>query len=120
MNEPSAPAPGDFREICHLAHHHAIGRLLGGLRAESLMRPVSAPLAPGTMLDEAARAIVASGFKGLARGRRRRPPAGAAPAQGFPRGPGPGGAPVSLPEYFRKMGGTTRGSRPGAPRRSSP
>ncbi len=39
-------------------------------------------------------------------------PARAAPAQGLPRGPGPGGAPVSLPEYFRKMGGTTRGSPP--------
>lgn len=57
--------PGDFREIYHLAHHHAIDRLLGGLRAVSLMRPVAAPLATGTMLDEAARAIVASGFKGL-------------------------------------------------------
>jgi CBS-domain-containing membrane protein len=57
--------PGDFREIYHLAHHHAIDRLLGGLRAGGLMRPVAVPLAPGMMLDEAARTLVASGFKAL-------------------------------------------------------
>lgn len=56
---------GDFREIYHLAHRHAVDRLLGGLRAEGLMRPVPKPLAPATMLDEAARALVASGFKAL-------------------------------------------------------
>jgi CBS-domain-containing membrane protein len=55
----------DFREVYHLAHRHATDRLLGGLRAGSLMRPVAAPLPPGMMLDEAARAIVASGYKGL-------------------------------------------------------
>ena len=55
---------GDFRELYHLAHRHAIDRLLGGLRAQALMRPVAA-LAPGMMLDEAARALVASGVKAM-------------------------------------------------------
>jgi CBS-domain-containing membrane protein len=55
----------DFREVYHLAHHHAVDRLLGGLRAESLMRPVTTPLPPGMMLDVAARTLVASGFKAL-------------------------------------------------------
>jgi len=57
--------PGDFREVYHLAHRHATERLLGGLRAEGLMRPVPAALPPGMMLDEAARTLVASGFKAL-------------------------------------------------------
>ena len=56
---------GDFREVYHLAHRHATDRLLGGLRAEGLMRPVAAPLPPSMMLDEAARTLVASGFKAL-------------------------------------------------------
>lgn len=56
---------GDFREIYHLAHRHAVDRLLAGIRAEALMRPVPTPLAPGMMLDEAARTLVASGFKAL-------------------------------------------------------
>lgn len=56
---------GDFREVYHLAHHHAIDRLLGDLRAENLMRAVATPLAPAIMLDEAARTLVASGFKAL-------------------------------------------------------
>lgn len=55
----------DFRQVFHLAHHHAVDRLLGGLRAETLMRPVPTPLPPGMMLDEAARTLVASGFKAL-------------------------------------------------------
>lgn len=56
---------GDFREIYHLAHRHAVDRLLAGIRAEALMRAVPTPLAPGMMLDEAARTLVASGFKAL-------------------------------------------------------
>lgn len=56
---------GDFREIYHLAHHHAVDRLLRGLRADGLMRAVATPLSPHTMLDEAARTLVASGFKAL-------------------------------------------------------
>jgi len=55
---------GDFRELYHLAYRHAIDRLLGGLQAQALMQPVAA-LAPGMMLDEAARALVASGYKAL-------------------------------------------------------
>ncbi len=55
----------DFREVYHLAHRHATDRLLGRLRAESLMRAVGTPLAPDMMLDAAARTLVASGFKSL-------------------------------------------------------
>lgn len=56
---------GDFREVYELAHRHAADRLLGGLVARRLMRTGIAPLTPGMMLDEAARAIVGSGFKSL-------------------------------------------------------
>ena len=56
---------GDFREVYGFAHRHAAERLLGGLRAERLMRTGVAPLAPGLMLDEAASAIVKSGYKSL-------------------------------------------------------
>lgn len=55
----------DFRQVYHLAHQHAVGRLLAGLRAEGLMRPVARPLLPDMMLDEAARTLVASGHKAL-------------------------------------------------------
>jgi CBS-domain-containing membrane protein len=56
---------GDFREIYRLAHRHATDRLLGRLRAGDLLRAVATPLAPGMMLDAAARTLVASGFKSL-------------------------------------------------------
>lgn len=56
---------GDFREVYHLAHRHATDRLLGRLRAEGLMHPIAAPLTPDMMLGEAARTLVASGFKAL-------------------------------------------------------
>jgi len=56
---------GDFREVYELAHRHAADRLLGGLVARRLMRTGIAPLTPGMMLDEAARAIVRSGYKSL-------------------------------------------------------
>lgn len=55
---------GDFREVYHLAYRHAVERLLAGLRAGALMKPVAA-LAPDVMLDEAARALVAGGHKAL-------------------------------------------------------
>lgn len=55
----------DFKEVYALAHRHAEDRLLGALRAERLMRTAVAPLAPGMMLDEAARALAKSGFKAL-------------------------------------------------------
>lgn len=57
--------PGDFREVYHLALRHAVERLLGGLRARKLMHPVARPLSASMMLDEAARTLVASGFKAL-------------------------------------------------------
>ncbi len=55
----------DFRAIYRLAHRHAIERALGGLRADRLMRVGLTPLEPDMPLDEAARALVASGQKGL-------------------------------------------------------
>lgn len=56
---------GDFREVYEFAHRHAADRLLGGLRAERLMRTGVKRLSPGMMLDEAAREIVQSGCKSL-------------------------------------------------------
>jgi phospholipase/carboxylesterase len=52
----------DFRQIHHIAHHHAVNRLLPGLRAEGLMRPVRAALSPAMIFDEAARTRGTSGF----------------------------------------------------------
>jgi CBS domain-containing membrane protein len=55
----------DFRTIYHLAHHHAVERLLGGFKAGSLMRTGIDPLLADMPLDAAARALVRSGFKAL-------------------------------------------------------
>lgn len=55
----------DFRTIYHLAHRHAVGRLFGNFSAESLMRVGIEPLYPGMHLDEAAKALVRSGYKAL-------------------------------------------------------
>lgn len=55
----------DFREIYHLAHGHALGRLFGNIKAHKLMRTGIEPLAPGMHLDEAAQALVRSGYKAL-------------------------------------------------------
>lgn len=55
----------DFREVYHLAHRHALDRLLGSLRAATLMRADVTPLPPDMPLDEAARRLVRSGYKGL-------------------------------------------------------
>lgn len=55
----------DFRAIYHLAHRHAVERLFGRLRASNLMRGGVPSLSPVTMLDEAAKTLVKSGFKGL-------------------------------------------------------
>jgi CBS domain-containing membrane protein len=55
----------DFRTIYHLAHRHALGRLFGNFRAENLMRAGIEPLLPGMPLDEAAKALVRSGYKAL-------------------------------------------------------
>lgn len=55
----------DFRAIYHLAHAHAVERVLGGIRAGRLMRAGIEPLHPDTPLDEAARLLVARGYQGL-------------------------------------------------------
>ena len=55
----------DFRTIYHLAHRHAVGRLFGNFRAKNLMRAGMAPLHPDMPLDEAAKALVKSGYKAL-------------------------------------------------------
>lgn len=49
----------DFRTIYHLAHCHAVKRLFGGVRAESLMLPV------GASLSSAAELLDRSGHKGM-------------------------------------------------------
>ena len=55
----------DFRTIYHLAHRHAVGRLFGNFRAKNLMRAGMAPLHPDMPLDQAAKALVKSGYKAL-------------------------------------------------------
>lgn len=55
----------DFRIIYHLAHAHAVERLLRGVCARDLMRSGIEPLRPTTPLDEAARALVRQGLKTL-------------------------------------------------------
>ncbi|MGA8864642.1 MAG: CBS domain-containing protein [Gallionella sp.] len=55
----------DFRTIYHLAHRHALDRLFGNFRAGDLMRTGITPLLPDMPLDEAARALVKSGYKAL-------------------------------------------------------
>lgn len=55
----------DFRIIYHLAHRHAMGRLFDNVRVASLMRAEVAPLLAGMPLDEAAQALVRSGYKAL-------------------------------------------------------
>jgi CBS-domain-containing membrane protein len=55
----------DFRAVYHLAHHHAVERLFGRIRARHLMRAGIPSLPPEMMLDEAARTLVRSGCKSL-------------------------------------------------------
>jgi CBS domain-containing membrane protein len=55
----------DFRTIYHLAHHHAAERMVSNFRAENLMRVGIEPLRPDMFLDEAATAMVKSGYKAL-------------------------------------------------------
>jgi len=55
----------DFREVFHLAHAHALDRLLGRTRAASLMRTGFEPVLETTMLDQAARSLATQGLKGL-------------------------------------------------------
>lgn len=56
---------GDFRTIYHLAHHHAVERLFASVTAGNLMRTGIKALLPDMPLDEAARALVRSGYKSL-------------------------------------------------------
>jgi CBS-domain-containing membrane protein len=55
----------DFSAIYHLAHHHAVDRLFGGIRAERLMLSELTPLRDDMHMDEAARSLVMQRFKGL-------------------------------------------------------
>jgi len=55
----------DFREIYHLAHRHAVERLLGRIRAGRMMRKGIEPLQPDIMLDEAAAIMARQGTKCL-------------------------------------------------------
>lgn len=55
----------DFREIYHLAHRHALGRLFGRVRAASLMRVGIEPLRAEMMLDAAAAEMARQRVKGL-------------------------------------------------------
>lgn len=55
----------DFRNIYHLAHHHAVDRVFSEVRAEALMLSGFEPLRLDMRMDEAARSLVAQRFKGL-------------------------------------------------------
>ncbi len=55
----------DFRLIYHLAHANAIDHLLGGITPASLVRRDLAPLGGDLLMDQAARRIAESGYKGL-------------------------------------------------------
>jgi CBS domain-containing membrane protein len=55
----------DFRSIYHLAYHHAVNRIVGGINAGHLMRKVAEPLRPDMTLDIAAQILAQSGFKSL-------------------------------------------------------
>ncbi len=53
----------DFREIYHLAHRHAMGRLFGGIRVGDLMRIGIEPVHPDMALDVAAATLARQGLK---------------------------------------------------------
>lgn len=55
----------DFRTIFHLAHRHAVERLFTRIQARNLMRVGALSLPREMMLDQAARTLVQSGYKGL-------------------------------------------------------
>ncbi len=55
----------DFRDIYHLAHRHALGRIFKSFKAETLVRKVIEPLHSDMHLGEAAKIIICSGFKSL-------------------------------------------------------
>lgn len=55
----------DFRLVYHLAYRHALERLFVGITAGRLMRNSIKPLQPNMMLDQAAKMLADSGYKGL-------------------------------------------------------
>uniref|UniRef100_E6QQM5 CBS domain-containing protein n=1 Tax=mine drainage metagenome TaxID=410659 RepID=E6QQM5_9ZZZZ len=55
----------DFRELYHLAYHHAIERLLTKIQPKNLMRVVNEPLFTDMPLDQAAAILIRSDFKSL-------------------------------------------------------
>ena len=55
----------DFRVLYRLAISHALERLVGGLRAEDLMRPATSPLRTEFSLRKAAGAMVVEASKSL-------------------------------------------------------
>ncbi|MEW5873472.1 MAG: CBS domain-containing protein [Chloroflexota bacterium] len=55
----------DFQVLYHLAHHNAIDRLTGRIRAANLMRTDLTAITTGMTMEEAACKIVASRYKGL-------------------------------------------------------
>lgn len=55
----------DFRTVYHLAHRHAVARLLGNFRAKNIMRVGFQPLRGDMSLVAAAKALVAVGYKAL-------------------------------------------------------
>lgn len=55
----------DFRDIYHLAHRHASGRIFKNFKAETLIRKGIEPLHPGMHLDDAAKTIIRAGLKSL-------------------------------------------------------
>ncbi len=55
----------DFRELYHLAYHHAIERLLTKIQPKNLMRIVHEPILADLPLDQAAAILIRSEFKSL-------------------------------------------------------
>lgn len=55
----------DFRSIYHLAYRHSLERVFDGVTAGRLMRRAIEPLRPDMKMDQAARALADSGYKGL-------------------------------------------------------
>lgn len=55
----------DFRLVYHLAYRHALERLFVGVTAGRLMRNSIKPLQPNMVLDQAAKMLADSGYKGL-------------------------------------------------------
>lgn len=56
---------GDFRQVYHIAHRHALERVFRDIQATQLMCTDIEPLRPDTMLDKAAAAMARQGLKGL-------------------------------------------------------